>query len=79
MWALRALIQYEVMGQRARFERFSADMLFVIASGERIDKDRAPHFADILEKTYANPFEKKQNQPMTAAEIKQYILEKLEA
>jgi len=67
------------MGQQARFERFAAEMMYILAAGKQIDMDRVRPFAERLDDIYANPFEKKRYQPETAEEIKQYILDRLEA
>ena len=64
-------------GQRARFERFAADLLFTIASGKHIDDVRSVRFGKILDELYANPFEKKAKQPQTKAEITEYISKKI--
>lgn len=73
--ALWHLIEHDANGHAARFERFVASMLHVIASGEKIDKARTPTYGQILEELYENPFKrkKKRKQPETAAEIKDYI------
>ena len=66
-----------MLSQEARFERFAADMLFAIASGIKIDKDKSPRFGQQVDEIYANPFTRKQNEQMTAAEIKEYIRGKI--
>lgn len=66
------------MGQAARYQRYTAELLFVIASGQRIDPDKSPKFKDILQEIYRDPFEKKAPQPMTAEEIKSYLVRKME-
>ena len=66
------------MGQRARFERFAADMLYVIASGGHIDTDAIKRFGEQLDEIYANPFEKKASEKkMTAADIKDHVASKI--
>lgn len=62
-------------GQRAKFERFTAELLYTIAAGKHIDDVRSPKFGKILDDLYANPFEKRKRgkQPETAAEIVAYI------
>lgn len=50
----------------------------MLASGEHIDGNKVERFGRKLESIYANPFEKRVKQPQTAAEIKEYILGKLE-
>lgn len=76
--ALRAILEHEALGQRARFERYAADMLFAIASGTKIDAERSPRFTFHVEEVWKNPFEKKTDEPMTAEEIKAHILQKIE-
>lgn len=70
------LLEHDVIGQRARFERFAAEMLYMIAAGARIDTNRVDRFGIQLDEIYRNPFEKKE-QPMTAEEIKRYIIKRL--
>ena len=78
MRSLFRLVQRETMGQRARFERFAANMLYMIASGRNIDTDRVETFGAQLDEIYANPFgAKKEKGPQTAAEVKDYILDKI--
>ena len=73
-----SLVTREATGPRAMFERFSAEMLYVIASGDHIDKDRVERFGTRLERYFANPFEKlKPEKKMTAAEIKDHVAEKI--
>lgn len=55
-----------------------ADLMFVLASGEKIDKDRAERFAAQVDSVYENPFKKKTRKKMTAAEIKQHIIDKID-
>ena len=73
------MLQHEALGPEARFRRYAADLLFVIASGKNIDADRTPRFTEILKEIYQDPFEKKVKKPETAEEIKAYIVGKLEA
>ena len=54
-----------------------ARMMFIIAGGKRIDTDATDGFETQTEAVYANPFEKKKQQPMTAAEIKAHVLKLL--
>lgn len=55
-----------------------AEMIHVMASGAKIDADRTERFGAQLDDVYANPFEKKQKaKKMSAAEIKDYVLEKI--
>lgn len=76
MRALADLVEYEANGQRARFERFMAELMFRIAGGEHIDTECTKRFGEQLDVIYANPFEKKAK-PMTASEIKDHILSKI--
>lgn len=65
------------MSQSARFERFAASMLYTIASGAKIDTDKTEPFWKQVEELYANPFERKAAQPVTAEEIKAHVLKKI--
>ena len=76
MEALNRLIEHETLGQRARFERYAAELLYMIAAGKRIDESRAERFGKQLEKYFVNPFDKPRKE-MTAAEIKDYIYAKV--
>lgn len=57
-----------------------AKMMFVLAAGQHIDPDRNEDFTGQVDAAFRNPFEAKakKREPHTAAEIKQYILCKLE-
>ena len=70
------LIERDMLSQRARFERFAADMLFHMAGGEKIDTERSGNFGKQVDDVYRNPFEGRGNDTknMTAAEIKEYML-----
>jgi len=70
--ALSLLLEHDTLGQHARFERYAAELLFILAAGEHIDKDKAERFAEQVDRVYKNPFaaEKKE---MNAEEIKQHI------
>lgn len=74
--ALTRLVIREVDGPRAKFERYAADMLYIIASKAQLDTDVARKFGDILDAYYGNPFEKKKKK-MTAAEAKDHIVKKI--
>lgn len=78
--SLSRLIEHDTLGQRSRFERYAADMLYTIAAGMKIDTDKATRFWDQVDKVYENPFDRKiqKKQPYTAEEIKQYLICKLE-
>lgn len=67
-----------MFSQRARFERFAADMLYIIAAGSRIDPDRTERFGKQVEDVFRNPFVKQVKKPETAAEIKEYMIKKIE-
>ena len=73
------LLEHDVLGQRARFERFAADMLYILAAGEHIDANRAERFSVQVDRIYASPFAKagKQENEMSAEEIRQYIIKRL--
>ncbi len=73
--ALARLVQYEALGQRARFERYVADMLYTIASGAKLDTQQTQRFSSIAESIFENPFarRKRRRQPKTAEEVKQYV------
>jgi len=72
------LIVYDVNGHRARFERYAADMLYVIASGNKLDTDKAERFGIVLEDFYRSPFSHKTGKLKTAADIKAYLLQKID-
>ena len=50
----------------------------MLACGGHIDSKDATRFGDIVDRVYKNPFEENKG-PQTAAEVKEYILQKLEA
>ena len=80
MRSLARLLQHNVLGQTARFERFAAGLLFKLAAGQKIDPEKSEPFSAQVETIYSNPFEEqKKAEPMTAAEIKSYLLEKMKA
>ena len=66
------------MSQSGRFERFVAQMVYILAGGRHIDMDATPGFSAQLDEVYANPFEKKQPMPQTAEEITSYVLNLVE-
>ena len=76
MRALNDILEHEVLGQTARYERFMADLMFFVASGKHIDPEKSPRFAEQVEKVYSNSFKKPQK-PRTAAEVKEYILSRI--
>ena len=76
MRSLINLVTREATGPRAIFERFTADMLYVIASGDKIDKDRVERFGERLERYYDNNTGE-QKKKMTAAEIKDHVAGKI--
>ena len=49
----------------------------MIASGDRLDKEKSRPFSDIVDQVYANPFASAPHE-MSANEIKNYIVGKLE-
>ena len=64
-----------MLSQQARFERFIAEMAWVIASGQHIDPSRVERFSAQVEEVYKNPFIK-QNK-MTAEAIKERLVKRL--
>lgn len=62
-------------GQAARFERFTASLLYVMASGKRIDPDRTERFSEQVDSVWKNPFKSKQER-MTSSEIKEYLIKR---
>lgn len=55
-------------------------MLYMLAARRRIDTDRTERFGTQVDRVYADPFaKKKQAKEMTAAEIKQYLWDRMEA
>ena len=77
LWSLSKLIDREILGQQARYERFMANMLFILASGKHIDMDQSPDFKYQVDEAFKNPFVERKQAPQTAEEIKQYILQRL--
>ena len=69
------LINYELLGQTARYERYTANLAYVMACGEKIDKDRSESFGKQVDEIYKNPFQKQG--PQTREEIEQYLLKRL--
>ena len=76
--ALGAILTHDAAGREARWQRYTAELLFHIASGKHIDPDRTQRFGEILEDVYRNPFERAVKKPESAEEIKTYIVGKLE-
>ena len=76
--SLTFLIEREALGLSARFERFAANMLYWIAAGRKIDVTQSERFSVQMDEIYENPFKRKKQEPQTAAEIKQYLMDKLE-
>ena len=66
------------MGQTARFQRYTAELLRVIAAGQRIDPDKSTQFSEILREIYRNPFEKKAPELQTSDEILSYLVQRME-
>ena len=71
------MLQHDAFSQTARFERFAANLLYTIAAGKQIDPDKAERFGTQVDEVYKNPFTYHEEQPMTAAEIKQHLLDKI--
>ena len=72
--ALGYILEHESLGQTARFERFAAGLLHLIAAGQKIDPDKTPKFSAQVDEVYRNPFIQEEK-PMTADEIKQHIVD----
>lgn len=49
-----------------------ADLMWFVASGQKIDPERSPRFITQIEKMYKNPFKEKDLR--SAAEIKAHII-----
>ena len=80
LWALQKLLEREMLGQEARYERFMAQMVYILAAGRKIDMERTESFGAQVDQAFKNPFSAKREKemPRTAAEIKQYVLKLLE-
>lgn len=53
-----------------------ARMMYILAAGDHIDKDRTSGFSEDVEEAYRNPFEEKKKEKLeTAAEIKQHVID----
>ena len=51
----------------------------MVAAGMKIDTNKAERFGAIIDRVYENPFsEPKPKEPKTAAEVKQYLIEKID-
>lgn len=73
------IMQHEALGQRARYERFMASMIYALAAGKKIDTARSKPFSELIDEVYANPFKNRRpEKEMSAQEIKDYIVSKLE-
>lgn len=77
--SLFMLLSHHSTGPEARWRRYTADLLRVIASGMRIDPERSHSYEDILKEVYSDPFVKRKPQPQTTNEIIAYIGQKVEA
>lgn len=73
------LLHRNMFSQQARFERYTASLLHIMAAGEKIDTDRTEKFVNQVDEIYQNPFEirGKKSEQMTAAEIREYTLRKI--
>ena len=76
MISLQRILEHEILGQRARFERYMAEMAFHVAAGSHIDPERSPRFGEQIEKIYSNPFHTAEEK-MTAEDIRQRTLDKI--
>lgn len=72
--SLSRLLEHQVYGQTARWERFMANVAYVIATGAKLDTKRAEPFSNQIDDIFRNPFEEKKKQPQTAQEIVDYVL-----
>ena len=55
-----------------------AELMYVLAGGQRIDTDRMKRFSEQLDEIYANPFSRvKLSRDMSAQEIKDHIRGKI--
>ena len=72
--ALVRIMSHTVNGPEARFQRYAARMLWVMASGQHIDPKQSRTFADELEEVYKNPFEKAVT---TAQSVIDHVLKRL--
>lgn len=70
------ILRHHTFGQTARFERYTADLLWFIAAGKRIDPDRTVRFRDLVDRVFTPP--EKEEKPMTAAEVKAHIVSKID-
>ena len=75
--ALAELLKHEVLGQRARYERYTADLLYMIAAGMKIDTNKVERFGALVDRVYMDPF-KGPEKPMTAADVKQHLIDKID-
>ena len=51
----------------------------MVAAGMKIDTNKAERFGAIIDRVYENPFsEPKPKEPKTAAEVKQYLIDKID-
>ena len=78
MKALEDLLMHEALGPRARFERYAADMLYMIAAGIKIDTKRSEKFSKQIDEIYRDPFVIVQKKPETKEDIVDYIYRKVE-
>ena len=77
MRALTELLKHEVLGQRARYERYTADLLYMIAAGMKIDTNKVERFGALVDMVYGDPF-KEPEKPMSAADVKRHLIEKID-
>ena len=65
-------------GEEARWRRYAARMLRVIACGQTLDPNRNGTFADEVEEVYRSPWTRQEKQqPQTVEEIKERLLQRL--
>lgn len=72
MKALARLLEHEVMGEKARFMRYTAQCLWIMAIGKQADQTLfRPYSETVFDDVYRNPFMKK------SEETGQEIIDKL--
>lgn len=70
------ILAHCVAGQTARFERYAANLLYLIAAGRKIEQGELEPFGKQLDEIYRNPFKKMESE-MTAEEIRLSVVRKL--
>ena len=65
-----------MIGEEARFRRYAASMLRVIAADRKLDYDSSMPFVEQVDAVYANPFAT-EDETLTKEKIVKRVLEKL--